>query len=623
MPVPSGAQRASRQALPRHRGWAILLAILVGTASAAALLPAAPAAAATAPKVAVIVGPAGSNTALFRDLANKAAAEARRYTSNVVRVYSPNATWSRVKTAIRGATVVVYLGRGRGFPSPYSTTLRRSSQDGFGLNPTAGANNSTTKYYGESYVRTVPLAPNAVILLSHVRYAPGYSEAGRPQPTRSVARRRVDNYGAGFLAAGASAVIAEATGSPVYYIRTVFTRTMTLDAMWRAAPNFHGHVTSFSSTRTPGAVGRTDPVYATSRYYRSIVGRLTTSTAAVRGGSAAPTPAPTPTPAPANTVTVPASIDATGASDVSAALNSFIKSTPDGSTIVFKAGGTYRLDQGLVLANRHNLAFEGNGATLRATSTGTASLGSPFRLNPGNSYITIRNFTLVGSNPNTTTVYNPGQEDQMGVLIYGGTNIEIAHNTISHTWGDGVYIGPNISTQASSNSVWVHDNTFSYVGRSGIALTAASNVTVERNSFDKVGLHVFDIEPDYAWEVNTFDTFRNNTVGSYGLSTAYVGFLFASNGAAGSTVHDVTVTGNTVTGNPHQGYDGSPRGLNTYVTAARQQNIVFTTNTTTMAAAGPVLYFANVDGVTVTGNRQPLLSGSQAQFSNCTGVVYP
>ena len=320
---------------------------------------------------------------------------------------------------------------------------------------------------------------------------------------------------------------------------------------------------------------------------------------------------------------MPASIDATGASDVSAALNSFIKSTPDGSTIVFKAGGTYRLDQGLVLANRHNLAFEGNGATLRATSTGTASLGSPFRLNPGNSYITIRNFTLVGSNPNTTTVYNPGQEDQMGVLIYGGTNIEIAHNTISHTWGDGVYIGPNISTQASSNSVWVHDNTFSYVGRSGIALTAASNVTVERNSFDKVGLHVFDIEPDYAWEVNTFDTFRNNTVGSYGLSTAYVGFLFASNGAAGSTVHDVTVTGNTVTGNPHQGYDGSPRGLNTYVTAARQQNIVFTTNTTTMAAAGPVLYFANVDGVTVTGNRQPLLSGSQAQFSNCTGVVYP
>ena len=320
---------------------------------------------------------------------------------------------------------------------------------------------------------------------------------------------------------------------------------------------------------------------------------------------------------------VPASIDATGSSDASAALNAFIATVPDGSTIVFKTGGIYRLDQSILLAGRHNLVFEGNGATLRANATGTAALGSPFRLNPGNAYITIRDFTITGNNPNTTTLYTAGQEDQMGVLIYGSTNIEVAHNTISHTWGDGVYIGPNVSTHASSDSIWVHDNAFSSIGRSGIAVVAGSHVTVERNSFDRVGLHVFNVEPDYAWEVNTFDTFRDNTVGSYGLSTRYVGFLFAANGAAGSTVHDVTVSGNTVSGNPHEGYDGSPRGLNTYVTTARQQNIAFTNNTSTMAAAGPVLYFANVDGVTVTGNTQPLLSGSQVKFSNCTSVVYP
>jgi hypothetical protein len=136
-------------------------------------------------------------------------------------------------------------------------------------------------------------------------------------------------------------------------------------------------------------------------------------------------------------------------------------------------------------------------------------------------------------------------------------------------------------------------------------------------------MHVFDVEPDFTYQVNTFDVFRNNTVGSYGLSTNYVGFLFAANGIAGSTVHDITVTGNTVTGNPHEGYDGSPRGLNTYVTTARQRNIVFTNNTTTMAAVGPVIYFANVDGVTVTGNTQPLVSGSQAGFTSCTGVTYP
>ena len=283
MPVPSGAQRASVHALSRRRGWATLTAILLGIASAIALPAPAPVAAATAPKVAVIVGPVGSATARYRDLADQAAAEALLYTPNVVRVYSPNATWSRVKAAISGAAVVVYLGHGNGFPSPYTSTRRPKTEDGFGLNPVAGGNNSTTKYYGETYVRTVRLAPGALVILNHLCYASGNSEPGRSQPTLSVARRRVDNYGAGFLAAGASAVIAEAHHSIVYYVRTVFSQTVTLDALWRGAPSFNGHVHSFSSTRTPGAVGRMDPDHATSGYYRSIVGRLTISTATVRG----------------------------------------------------------------------------------------------------------------------------------------------------------------------------------------------------------------------------------------------------------------------------------------------------------------------------------------------------
>jgi hypothetical protein len=326
-------------------------------------------------------------------------------------------------------------------------------------------------------------------------------------------------------------------------------------------------------------------------------------------------------PALAGTANVPSSIDATGSSDASAALNAFIKATPDGSTIVFPAGGTYRLNQGLVLTNRHNLVFEGNGATLRANNAGSTWLGGPFNINQGNSYITIRNFTLVGSNSNTTTVYNPGQENQHGVGIWGSTNIEVAHNTISHTFGDGVYVSGNDSTHVSSDSVWIHDNTFTYAGRSGIALTAASHVTVERNSFDKVGLHVFDIEPDYAYQVDTFVTFRNNTVGSYSLSGSYLGFFFNIVSLAAATVHDVTVTGNTVTGNPHAGYDGTARALNTKVNLSRSARIVFTSNTSPTAAGGPVLYFAYVDGVTVTGNTQPLLSGSLAGFTSCTSVV--
>jgi hypothetical protein len=107
------------------------------------------------------------------------------------------------------------------------------------------------------------------------------------------------------------------------------------------------------------------------------------------------------------------------------------------------------------------------------------------------------------------------------------------------------------------------------------------------------------------------------------LSDKYTGYFFAADGAAGSTVHDVTVTGNTVTGNPHAGYDGKPRGLNTTVEVARRQNIIFTTNTATLAVPGTVLVFAYVDGVTVTGNVQPLSSGTLTRFLNCTGVTGP
>ncbi len=344
------------------------------------------------------------------------------------------------------------------------------------------------------------------------------------------------------------------------------------------------------------------------------------------------TPTPSrPFPAPVTTTShdVPASIDATGSTDVSAALNAFIESVPNGSRIVFQAGGTYRLDgRGIVLHDRHHLVLDGNGATLQVTTGGEMWLGGPINLDSQrrtsgpSSDIAIRNFTLVGSNTNETTVHNPGRgENQHGIGIWGASNVEVAGNRISRTYGDGVYVSGNDDTHASADSIWVHDNTIGYAGRNGIALLAATNTLIERNRFDNVGLHVLDIEPDWAYQLVADVTFRANRVGSYGHTDAYIGFLFASNGADGSTVRDVTITGNTVTGNPRAGYDGSPRGLNTYVTTARQGAITFTDNTSTRAAIGPVLYFANVDGVTVTGNRQPLLSGSLALFSNCTGVV--
>ena len=610
----SGAQRAPGHSGLRRHTHIVLLAFVVA-AGVVVVQPAPPTAAAVSgPKVAVIVGPSGSATARYRDVANKAASEALRYTSNVVKVYSPNATWSRVKAALTGASVVVYVGRGYGFPSPRSTIFRPGTQDGLGLNPVAGVNNTSVRYYGERYIRRVALARSAVVLLSHARYAPGNGEAGSVEPTLGKARRRVDNYGAGFLAAGASAVISEMSASPVYYVRTIFTRTLTLDEMWRAAPSRHGHVTSFRSTRTSGSIGRTDPVRRRSGYSRAIVGRLVTSTASVRGtlpATQAPTPkpapkptpkpAPKPTPSPAG-IAVPSTIDATGATDVSAALISLVGSVPDGSTIVFKAGGVYRLNAALKFAHRHNLTFEGKGATLKAGG-GTTEASSLFWLGSylgGNTGIVIRNFTLVGNSP-TPGVYQGGREGAHGILVDDGSTIDVSNVTVRGVWGDCLYVG------GWADAVSFHDSTCESNGRNGVTITSGTNVTVQRVAFNKSGYTTFDIEPNVSSEGARTIRFLDNTAGTWTNS------FVSAEGAAGSVVDGVTISRNTVTG---------ASILTAIQLSTRRKNIVFTSNTGRVAAWGPVLRFAYIDGLTVTGNVQPLTSGSLASISNSTGVTY-
>jgi len=96
------------------------------------------------PKVVFIVGPVGATTPYYRRLADEAAAAASKLTPNVVKVYSPDATWERVKAALEGASVVVYLGHGNGWPSIYRPALYPPTQNRFGLNPHPGAADAST-----------------------------------------------------------------------------------------------------------------------------------------------------------------------------------------------------------------------------------------------------------------------------------------------------------------------------------------------------------------------------------------------------------------------------------------------------------------------------------------------
>jgi hypothetical protein len=332
-------------------------------------------------------------------------------------------------------------------------------------------------------------------------------------------------------------------------------------------------------------------------------------------GAPTPTPAPTATPVPTATPTpaptatppaglqVPASIDATGSTDVSSALMSFIAGVPSGSTIVFKAGGTYRVNLALKISGKHNITFNGNGATIKAVGTGTNENYSLFYFvsyGGGNSGIAVRNFNLVGSDP-TPGTFTGGQEGQHGILVDGGTTFEIDHNTFSAAFGDGVEVN------SGASYVHIHDNTFTNTGRNGLSVIWGNHVEFDHNTLGHMGYMPFDVEPNTSSQPSSYIAIHDNATGYW--SNAFFAVDGSSTGAA---IHDISVTNNTSTG----------KSLLTVVMGpARKQNVTFSGNRSTSSAGGPVLRFTNVDGLTVTGNSQPLSSGALVSTTSCTGVT--
>ncbi len=259
-----------------------------------------PTVAASSSEVAIIVGPGGSLTPSYLAWGRAAAAEADGDT----------------RTERRGGA------RARpGLPSSYSGSLAPATEDGFGLTPLSGHGNSTTRLNGEkgilddvrcvsprlftpratwSRAKAAMTGASVVVYISRLAYASGNSEDGKPAPNLATARRRVANYAAGFLAAGAAAVIADWHYSSAHYVRAIFTTSATLSLVWRAAPSARGTVVNVTPVRGHGYTGmvRRETWQGASGYFRSIVGHPAMGTVSTRADLPVATPPPPAAPKP-------------------------------------------------------------------------------------------------------------------------------------------------------------------------------------------------------------------------------------------------------------------------------------------------------------------------------------
>ncbi len=279
--------------------------------------------------------------------------------------------------------------------------------------------------------------------------------------------------------------------------------------------------------------------------------------------------------------TVPSSIDATGVTEVSTALQEWVASIPAASvakpmTIRFAKAGTYWSDYTLLLRKRSgnvtggivgnmwrglpsfdasNVTIDLNGSTIVQRTVqpwrwgggevldARKRWGNPMIFTGGATNVRITNGFLVGSQKGGR--YDPNREDWMGILIGGDNDDDIAQNMkvdhlgIRNVWGDFIYLASQTSRGKLLKDVTIEDNTMTNAGRQGIVIHGGNNLLIQRNDFTNVKRYLFDSEPAAAhgWKDVTI-TANTGESGNLGY------FQFTGNKV--SEASGLSITNNTI-----------------------------------------------------------------------------
>lgn len=300
---------------------------------------------------------------------------------------------------------------------------------------------------------------------------------------------------------------------------------------------------------------------------------------------------------------VPRRIDATGSRDVTSRLNRFLARVPDGSTIVFRADGRYRVEGTLYLKDRRDLTIDGNGARFFARTDGATASPAPApldRLWPrhrvhwyfyGGGGIVLRDLVIDGANRDAGAhngAYVPSLEAQHGVEFAHVDGATLHDCKITDTYGD------LVSVTRQSNAVVVRDCHLERSGRQGITVDDGTNVVIKRNYLAETGRSAIDLEPATdRWAVRGVRIARNTIGAANGVFVAAYG--------RGSNVEDIDIVANNLVDEPLMVLVSAPEGH-------RRRGFRVIDNVSARRYGGPQapLRFTRVDGVEIRGNYQEI-----------------
>jgi hypothetical protein len=319
-------------------------------------------------------------------------------------------------------------------------------------------------------------------------------------------------------------------------------------------------------------------------------------------------------------VRVPYTIPADCSRNVTKAINQWMASVPDRSTLVFGWMACYRTERTLRLTDRIGLTLDGNGATFRRFELSPPELRYPHSnrhwLVRGGSEITFKNLRVKGTNT-VSDIGKPGfgsylldYEFEHALSIHGVNGIVVRNVFADAIWGDGLaFAGGDQYAPEPSRNVHVIDFRVDRNGRQAITLS-----NIDSGLFENVRiLHSrragFDLEPPPGNVYNI--EIRGSYVNSH---------LHAFSSAGRGDVSDIEIHHNIVDGySVPWMYVKETYGLRRHDWSVHDNRVLLL-----MGSPMAMLYFVRVDNVAVERNishAQTTQSRKAVEFINAAGTL--